>query len=416
MSLRMYALESRKRIFTSFPPEVFHMEKETDSNYSRIQERDFIEKIMAGWVKPASIDTTYFALHIMKALSYPPSEIVRSKIVDFMNSLYMEDGEAGGFRQAEAVKKISVHAIHSAIGILNLLYSEGNGKFKWDRPLGRELSVKYLGKKKVEQIINFLKRCQNDNGGFSEDASNDPSINASTSVLWCLWHLEALDKCSFEGLLEFMKKQVVEKDGNSVIGFRNQSKDRCAWICATYYAYRSFYTIKKHNEEVLRNRKIPDTQKVINFISSCIKSGEGKGEPKAFAASADLKPTIIHTKDALSLVSGKYLDMGKAKSGFTDKSLVNGIECFLTNCEYKGVYGFGERKYYFPNIYATQLALDIKAMLKRDPENKDDLVDSQQKKLILEFVNSCYDQKSGGYRGYSNSPKYIPNDWIQKFN
>lgn len=416
MSLRMYALESRKRIFTSFPPEVFHMEKETDINYSRIRERDFIEKITAGWVRPAAIDTTYFALHIMNALACPPSAEIKSKIADFMNRLYTEDGEAGGFRQAESIKEISAHAIHSAIGILNLLYSEGNGKFKWDRPMGRNLLEQYLGTNKVRQIINFLKRCQNENGGFSEDGSGDPTINASTSVLWCLWHLEALDKCNFEGLLGFMEKQVVEEDGNNVIGFRNQSKDRCAWLCATYYAYRSLYTIKKHNEEVLRNRKIPDPQKVINFISSCIKSGEGEGEPKAFAASADLKPTIIHTKDALSLVSGKYLDMEKAKGVFTDKSLVNGIECFLTNCKYKGVYGFGERKYYFPNIYATQLALNIKAMLKKNSDNKDDLVDSQQKKLILEFVNSCYDQKSGGYRGYSNSPEYIPNDWIQKFN
>lgn len=416
MSLKKFALECQKEVLTAVPPELFLMKRENIPDYSRIQERDFVGKISSGWIRPAAIDTTYFALHLKEQIGAPVSVYEEERINGFVKSLCTKDG---GFLQTNFHERPSIHAIHSAIGIFNILSShrENGGQVKWDKPMGTVLLQQYLEKDKIDLVKNFLKECKKGNGGFAEDPyGKNPTINATASALWCFWHLEALDEVDCDRTLEFVKQHIV--DVKETLGFKNDLvTDLNAWICATYYAFRIFKTIENCRKGS-REQIVPQIQKVINLLMEC----EAKGEKgKAFAATKGFKPTIIHTKDALSLMDDSKYSLGFDKfikeKGPTNykKDLIKEIGSFLECCKFNGVYGFAETKYYFPNIYATQLALDIKASLKKmlnqESGESKDLVDEKQKRNIIDFINSCYDKESGGYRGYSHSTAYIPSDW-----
>ncbi len=408
MSLKKFALESRRRIYAQLPPELFRMKREDEPDYSRIQEPDFVEKISAGWIAPAAVDTTYFCLQIFEKMNESISSDKINEISNFVKSLYSKGD--GGFLQTKLHDKSSVHAVHSVIGILNVLYAPNkinNGQLDWSKPLGKTFMERMLGSEKaVASVLAFLDSCKIDSG-FAETPGGEATINATASVLWCLWHLDSLEeRCDVGNLLGFVKKHVSKENG--MIGFKNVMTDKRAWICATYYAYRILKTIGKKPDDLSIDF---DEEKVIKFIAGC------KTEEGGFGASEKFKPTIIHTKDVLSLISsGKYLNSdGIVKSVFINN---NGrwraeMNSFLDSCCYKGAYGFAETQYYFPNVYATQLALDIKVMVNKvgNNGNGDCPVTLDQKKEILSFIDSCYDNTSGGYSGYSKSTNYIPDNW-----
>ncbi|MBI2559942.1 MAG: hypothetical protein HYW14_02265 [Planctomycetes bacterium] len=415
LSLKEYARESQKRVFTSIPPELVFIKKGCVPEYNIFHELDFIHKITTAWTKPA-IDTSYFALQIKNKIGEPLIEDEKAKIMEFVKSLYREDEK--GFVQTELYPHASIHSIHSAIGIVNLLYSrhrDNNNRVDLSKPIGKKLLEEHLGKEKVDSILKFVCERQEKGGGFVEcpfecyETSNCPhsipTINATASALWCLWHLEALDKCNKKSLSDFTMRHVVEE--NNKIGFKNEEKDKRAWLCATYYGFRIL------REDNLLDSIIPPNKrkKVIDFIIQC-KNGE-----KGFGAARNLKSTILHTKDALSMIKDKKYGLDfdefieeKKLVNFKEK-LIEDIESFLTSCEFKGVYGFAEKEHYFPNVYATLLAIEIKEALKiMKNEEPEEEIDENQKKAILCFLASCR-AESGGYRGYSLDPNYIPPEW-----
>ena len=92
MSLKKFALECQKEVLTAVPPELFLMKRENIPDYSRIQERDFVGKISSGWIRPAAIDTTYFALHLKEQIGAPVSVYEEERINGFVKSLCTKDG------------------------------------------------------------------------------------------------------------------------------------------------------------------------------------------------------------------------------------------------------------------------------------------------------------------------------------
>ncbi len=417
-----YRYETILKMLTSFPPELYYFKKQT-LNFSIIKEFDFVSKIAPYWANPG-IDTSYFAVRVYDLLIPERRFINEHDLLQYINSLWHESNYYGGFKQNVEIEYPSIHGIHSIIGILNLLNSTNRlltGSVDCSAQTGQQFYIKKLGTEKVQKIIKFIAKCQSENGGFSENPQyENPAINTTASALWCLWHLGAMDLVNIEPLISFVKKMWVPTGQN--IGYKNTTDDIQPWICSTYYALRIFMSLKR--------------DKLFDYLSTFAKeSGElllnaiiqSKHESSGFGAAKAEIPNLIHTKDAISLLLSSKYEINKTY--FSDKekllySILEDIAGFLDVTYYKGAYCFADKKYFQPNMYATYLGYRIRRMIE-DYISKFKLnVNYQLKEKIsipkeeigaaIAFVESCYDKSIGAYRGYSNSPNYLPKEFINR--
>lgn len=420
MPVKEFAIEEAKKILVMVPPELRLMQLREYDEYNIIQEDDFIRKL-SSWKHPSSIDATYFTVLLLMKLGKQIDEKKKENIMDFVIRLFKK--EKDGYIQTLKNGNPSIHSIHSALAIVNLLYRKTESispiMFK---PGGREFFGKHIGAEKVESILRFVATCQNkESGGFSEDPTLGSTINCTASTLWILWQLGALGQFDLEPILNFTISH--KEEDSKFLGFKNEIHEEYAPLCATYYSFRIFLTIKEYEKANSTDRKLTriidgdivnqeNKEKVINLILN------SKGKKLGFGACEKLGATTIHTKYGLSLLANERYNLGFLKylenhSELDFEKEMDDIECFVESCIYKGVYGFSNKEYYFPNIYATLLSIDIKTYIDKLRNSvKKNVLDDRQKEDIFSFLESCYDKESKGYRGYSNCTSYVPDSFF----
>lgn len=413
-----FAEQERRKTIAMVPPELILLRKEGLKQYEIIKEYEFIEKIRY-WMIPG-IDCTYFYTQIKDKLHKDKEFSVNEKenILEFIYNLYMK--ENGGFRQTLRHNFSSIHAVHCAIGIINIFYNNNrkDGSVDLEKPLGRNLLEKYLTKTKVDSLIGFIKSCYFSGGFFQSPGRLDgQTINDTASALWCLWHLEALEEIKFSEVWDFMQKCTIKKDAHC--SYKNRITDNQSWVCSTYYALRIKKIMAEYDPDYLAqfNEKTENGDLILNFIL------DAKHPKSGFGANGNLDANMIHTKGALSLLkSNKYhldfdkylINNKKIKNPINFKNgLIEDVRIFLAKCEYKGVYAFAETKYYQPNIYATCLSIDVKNILAKMSTGKEEMgVSDPQKNAAMKFLEFCFNRETNGYKGYSLSPAYLPKNYI----
>jgi prenyltransferase beta subunit len=362
--------------------------------YNRIREVEFSRKILF-WDEPG-IDTTYFALEILNRLNADISVSIKNKIKNYIINHSYNDAD-GGFRQTESMHFSSVHATHCAIGVIKQLYCPfgKDGKtVDHENPMGFKIISDVLSEKVTDNVYSFIKSCESIDGGFRENKNEkkEPTINDTATALWIYWHMGKMPEYSVSNEA---KKTIsfaidcfkdIDNDGMSC-GFSNKISDQDSiWACTTYYANRLSNYFNEFKVFLEEHRTCQ-----IKFIVSCSRVKGG------FGANNVLDPNIIHTKDALSLLSKrwKYLDVNNSDHR---RMVAKTIE-FVNSCYYNGGHAFAEIKHYSPNIYATRLAFDIAEYIKAFDKNMLASLKIEQEKVI-EFIWSCYDEKVGAFTGY----------------
>ena len=302
------------------------------------------------------------------------------------------------------------------------------------RPLGRDILEKNLGKDRIDSIISYLLACQSPFGGFSQqpystDKYQDVGINTTASALWCLWHLEALnDSLNIKELLKFLTNLTVI--GNDFCGFKNELNDVTPWTCSTYYGLRVYMTLHSNLPSFsISNQKIVTdhvTQLRENFgkliTNFIIKSFNNK--TGGFGATPDSNSNLIHTKDALAILVDTHEKYAKLLGSQNNQSFlrknIKKISKFLESCYFNGAYGFADKSYYQPNMYATYLGYKIRFLLidacgknkKCHAEHSGTIenmnITDSEKKKISEFIDFCYSSTIGGYKGYSQHEDFLP--------
>lgn len=411
VSLQNFIHDELKATWAECPPELFSIRRMLPE-YDRIRENDFIAKILY-WHKP-SLDVTWFALKILDNLGeFNTIGLLEKFILPYVErSAKRKDG----YRQSVAEYNISpsMHALHSAIGVMNI-YLNSPSKVDWGTPITRLRIEEKFGQETVDLMIKFIKSSYKD-GGFSDEVNSPPTINATASAMWCLWQLEALEECcDFEEIMDFINRHRVDIS-NDEVGFKNSLLCNEPFVCSTYYTFRILYSIEQHFGHTLQfhNKLLCDKHKIRNFIlnSKVVNSG--------FAPRKGMKPTIIHTKNALSLFQDKYkLEFRENISPDTYSSIKEDVLKFIksSSCSDDSLLcGFAERSLYFPNIYSTLLNMDIRKIIFNDKSSPSsvklsNLFDERQKKECIDYLGTCFDSKVGAYRGYSYSSNYIPSSW-----
>lgn len=415
-----------------FPPELFT----SNGLFDFIKEPEFISKISPNWATPG-VDTSYFAIRVYDLIS--PKERLRhaSDLKEYVNSLWYESGLIGGFRQNHKIEYPSIHAIHSTLGLLNLLFAEKerripgeNDRVDCSKYAGKTFYANQIGYDKVEKIIAFLKNCFRSNGSCVDhpDSNKDGTTNTLASALWCLWHLDSLDDLNHEAILGYVYENTVPV-GDFAKGIKNNAKEESPWVCTTYYALRSLMTLStKVGSDYLNNYVNKYGDELFNFVL------QAQNEDGGFGASKGELSNLIHTKDALSIIlSEKYglkkhlynhfalQDAHKRRESHLIDFFDNILK-FLDTASCEGVYGFSDKKYFQPNIYATYLGHRIRNTITTFAENlmgpeaagkyKNLEVDNREKKQIIKFVESCYVKSFHGYRGYSDSSSFLPKEYM----
>lgn len=424
-------------ILVRYPPELLKMSKRLPSageelnlhfqdlqEYDRIREDDFIAKILY-WSKP-TLDTTWFA---MKLLGYigeyninKNAEILESYIRSYFDACVDFSNNKKPFIAKNEIP-LSMHAIHSALGIMRRLVD--NSCVNWDQSLANYLDshpvsspflVEYRHRDYKTALIKFINELYF-NGGFQDSIGGDVTINATASAVWCLWQLGALDELTekIPHIISFVERHKVNLEDGSV-GYKNSDDCEQPYVCSTYYAFRIFYSLSQFSKTSIReliNLNEETALKIRNFVLSAKVSSMG------YAPVRNMAPTIIHTKNALALFQNKYeldfMDYFSTRSNEL-QSIEKDVSSFLSECAYTDesvVSGFAERKFYYPNIYATQLNIEIRKLIKsnyRDPSGVkiDDILSKYQIEDVARFLMSCRDKTTNKYRSYSYDSGYIP--------
>lgn len=399
------------KILAKEVPELAQMEKRNIRPYQSIMEEEFVDKILR-WKTPGA-DTTYFSLKLKRDLNIPISCSEKKNITDKIIKIFHRTDEA-------TLRNASIHFYHSVIGILNILYSsnhDSNVTVNLSEPLGRETIANVIGETKVGLILKVLKKTEHKDGGFCESLNSDePTITDTASALWIYWHMGLLQDCNYKKILKFV--EACESPNGNMLGYKNSLKERFPWLCSTYYVLRILRTLnrlEKGSEDEANDKY----EKIVNFILDSKIGGKG------FAGNKILKdPNTVHTKNAMSMLANPTYNLTpilkKNLSEVQLKAMVNDVRGFLSSCQYKGVYGFGETRYFQPNVYATSLAVDslkyLYMLINDDPSNYDFsmIVDDKQKKQIEAFLNACFDDEKDMYRGYSLSTEFLPKDHLRE--
>jgi len=439
---QLYRRNDLINLILNHPPELPKMAK-TVKYFDRIREPDFFRK-MAFWVFPG-IDTTAFALQILQVLfaNYQDGDL-NLKIDELRNTnlsilkkfvLSLHDESCGGFYQTSQNHFPTLHATHCSIALVKAVVGRGNGgEVDYDSLIGSREVDRFYGADMgnsgslSSKIIDFVSRCYDqESGGFfetpvellnNEGVSRRPSIVATSSAMWICHQLgieieEFLEKycrSTKEKVTQFVYSLRVKKDGST--SFKNTTKSEQPWICSCYYA-----------ERLLRNLgEMLSDEDIIGMLTFIIKT---KNKHSAFCAGDRLDANLIHTKNALSIIT-RYHDR-LAEISKLDGELFDGktflietyedVLSFMRETYVDGGFSPAESFRYMPNIYSTRMALDIFRYFKvlpalsgvemRTPEFLD-------KGKVVTFLAACYSKEAGAFRGYPYLESYIPRGYMEE--
>ncbi len=430
------------RLILNHPPEIPKMAK-TVKHFDRIREPDFFRK-MAFWVFP-SIDTSAFALQILQVIREDlKDDRLGVNLVDAFDVdsealrnfvLRRRHSRSGGFFQTRHNQFPTLHATHCSIALAKAFDIKSDwGGINYDGQIGsrafnnfyrlKEESAKPLS----SEIFEFIAKCYDqESGGFvetpieileKENIRRRPSIIATSSAIWICFQLEqdieeflaTACNSNTERIISFVNNLKTIKDG--CVAFKNTSKSEQPWICSSYYA-----------ERLLRNLGVElsgdDLQGMIAFILGT------KNDDSAFCAGDRLDANLIHTKNALSLIS-RYYDKFVNIKTLNDKTFdpklfiedtFRDVSRFLKETYVLGGFSPAESFRYLPNIYSTRMACDILRYFKQLSRMENITApqfDFMKHAEILKFLNTCYSREEGAYRGYSYSAEYIPEGYIKE--
>jgi len=263
------------------------------------------------------------------------------------------------------------------------------------------------------RIPSFIESCYDPkSGGFFEipndiicknDLKRFPGINQTSSAHWMLFNLQIptelvcgiKEKNCQKRIIEFLHFHKVEKEG--WVSYRNSINDENPWVCSLYYA-----------ERISRQMKIQPT--IDNIIGMYRFILDAKQPESGFSAGGSkMKPNIIHTKDAISLIKryfGEYSNKFIEINTITNPKLfiidiINDVTSFIKNAYFKGGFSIAEPSHYLPNIYATRMGYDIVRYFKYFNENFNFNIpnfDFLSPDDTLNYIESCYDAKEGGFK------------------
>ena len=456
MGIRELAKNKLISDLVKYPPELPCIRDNRSEEYTIIYEPDF-EKIIYTW-KDNTLDATWFALKIFHALvSYEMPDETRRKLIQSIEEAKQTAADLlrkcikyGLFVVSPNGNAPSLHSIHSALGVLIALGTPTEEECNWNTPKGRESIQGTLSKVLeneteaaaiLDKSLAYVNACWKNafpyaNGHSGSDVAAGyadtvgdmfPSITASASALWILWQLDAINPSRENNILTFCKKMLHKRSpDDGYVGFVNSPKDTEALICSTYYAMRILFSLSHSDTASGAVHKFTTENKDIikQFI---IENTNGMG----FAPKIGAVPTIIHTKDAFALMQPKY-NLFEFKKTITIEKVrhaIQNIKKFWNSCSLDGttpLVGFSSHSFFYPNIYATLLLIEIDRYITRIIQentclslNYDAAINASNIDTVIDYLNSCTmppqaPKRQPGFRCYSYSPLYLPDSFLDR--
>lgn len=444
--------------FVHYPPELPCIRDNRSDEYTIIYEKDF-EKIIYTW-KQNTLDATWFSLKLYHTLqTYDLTESQKSELTDALilahktASLFLKSCIKNKlFTTSPHCERVSLHSIHSALGVLIALSTKPDSPCDWNKPIGQSTLIDTLtviveshaeAKAIINNIVEYTLKCStsphNDRhcnieppsqptAGYA-DVINDqtPSITATASALWILWQTGHTQHVDPDHILAFISNlSYTPQFDSSYAGFINSVRDESPLICSTYYAMRVLYALKETyniSSNVSQFLSSPRVEKIKRFI---VENATANG----FSPKIGALPTMIHTKDAFALMQQKY-NLFEFKNSITIERIrhsIQNIHKFWKSCSFDNetpLVGFSTNSFFYPNIYATLLLTEIDRYLTKLRENSSlaltvsPIIHQGNISAIINFLNSCRipedsPQYEPGFRCYSYSPDYIPSSFLER--
>jgi geranylgeranyl transferase type-2 subunit beta len=114
---------------------------------------------------------------------------------------------------------------------------------------------------KIEELISWIKSCQNPDGGFGGNKGHDSNITNSLYALLVLFQFDKMDSVNLEKVGDYVQSMYVEETG-SFMGDKFGEID-------TRFVYSALYIL------VLLDRPLP--KKSVEFLLQCINTDGGIG-------------------------------------------------------------------------------------------------------------------------------------------
>jgi len=398
------------------------LEKKSLKSFSSLDEqKKYLEEDLWGipnhWLNEECIDTTAFALLIYSFLGnlkqISDDKIEKEKLSEFFTRHL--DRSLGGAKQSD-LTYVSMYATR-------LLVSSHERNMS-------EFKLPLLNEEQKRSIIEFIKRCKiESNDGWIAWSPlpelSEPTVVSTTSAVRTLIKLEEpLNKNEIKKVEKFLKMQKTKKEINNKImwcGFTNSKGT--PRICVLSQALSCLNELEKLKNSkrslvaILKDDFGIEPDNIYNFVLSCWKEGKNNG---GFACCPSLDcsiPTIPCTKFALKIISQltleNYNENDKEEQSIkrgeltrvlkipNEKKFASKIMNFVMSCYDKqsGGFKFGE-EFDQADIYSTLQYLRILTLLENELDQETKKKNEEIKKSIPKFVELC--KGSVGYYGYPN--------------
>ena len=447
------------RGFVLYPPELPCIRDNRSEEYTIIYEKDF-EKIIYTW-KQNTLDATWFALKLYHTLhTYPLTDNQKIELtasIDLAHqtsSLFLKSCIHGKlFTTSPHCNKVSLHTLHSALGVLIALSTKPDSTCDWNKPIGRSALASTLARivgsfheadAIINNIIQYTKSCsktvphsltpcglastKHESIGYCDTLNcQTPSITATASALWILWQTGHTESVNPEAIATFIHGlSYTSQFDSEYLGFYNSTRDESPLVCSTYYAMRVLFSLEETyglRNQATALKSIANKEQTKRFL---IENATANG----FSPKIGALPTMIHTKDAFALMQKKY-GLFEFKNSSTVERVRNSIQNihrFWKECSFNHespLVGFSSCNYFYPNIYATLLLTEIDRYVTVLRENTSlaltvpPLITQRNIEEIMHVLDSCKIPKDSpqyepGFRCYSYSPTYIPSSFLER--